>query len=88
MRDYSRNLMPYLSEVEPDEAGPDLAGVCKKYGIAPEDMILMSRNENPYGPSPRVREALDSEMFLCIGIRIPVSFWSLWQNIPDIQKKT
>ena len=50
--------MPYLSEVEPDEAGPDLAGVCQRYGISPENMIMMSRNENPYGPSPRVRESL------------------------------
>ena len=73
MRDYSRNLMPYLSEVEPDEAGPDLAGVCQRYGIAPESMIMMSGNENPYGPSPRVREILrnvplhrypDSSLFL------------------------
>ena len=73
MRDYSRNLMPYLSEVEPDEAGPDLAAVCQRYGIAPESMIMMSRNENPYGPSPRVREILrdvplyrypDSSLFL------------------------
>ena len=71
--------MPYLSEVEPDEAGPDLAGVCKKYGIAPEDMIMMSRNENPYGPSPRVREALrdvplhrypDSGLFLEVSGKI------------------
>jgi hypothetical protein len=37
--------MPYLSEVEPDEAGPDLAEVCQRYGIAPESMIMMSRNE-------------------------------------------
>ena len=84
MRDYSCNLMPYLSEVEPDEAGPDLAAVCQRYGIAPESMIMMSRNENPYGPSPRVREILRDvplhrlgksfEMFLCKGIRIPVYF--------------
>ena len=73
MRDYYSNLMPYLSEVEPDEAGPDLAGVCQRYGISPESMIMMSRNENPYGPSPRVREILrdvplhrypDSSLFL------------------------
>lgn len=65
--------MPYLSEVEPDEAGLDLAVVCRRYGIAPESIIMMNRNENAYGPSPRVKETLrdvplhtypDSSLFL------------------------
>jgi histidinol-phosphate/aromatic aminotransferase/cobyric acid decarboxylase-like protein len=65
--------MSYLSEVEPDEAGLDIAVVCRRYGIAPESIVMMNRNENAYGPSPRVKEVLrdvplhmypDSSLFL------------------------
>ncbi len=58
MSDYSRNLMPFLANIEPDEAGPKPLEVCSRYGISPQDLVILSRNENPYGPSPRVREAL------------------------------
>ncbi|MDM7911941.1 MAG: aminotransferase class I/II-fold pyridoxal phosphate-dependent enzyme, partial [Methanotrichaceae archaeon] len=60
MKDYSRNLMPYLSDLEPDEAGPDPSEVTLRYGIPPERIVILSRNENPYGPSPKVWEALKS----------------------------
>jgi len=58
LSDYSRNLMPFLADIEPDEAGPNPIEVSRRYGIAPQDIVILSRNENPYGPSPRVREAL------------------------------
>ncbi len=51
--------MPYLSCLEPDEAGPDPSEVSARYGIPPERIVILSRNENPYGPSPKVRKALN-----------------------------
>ncbi|NMC10893.1 MAG: histidinol-phosphate transaminase [Methanothrix sp.] len=50
--------MPFLADIEPDEAGPSALEVSRRYGIALQDIVILSRNENPYGPSPRVREAL------------------------------
>jgi histidinol-phosphate aminotransferase len=50
--------MPYLIDLEPDEAGPDPASVSSRYGIPQEEIVILSRNENPYGPSPKVWEAL------------------------------
>ncbi len=58
MKDYSRNLMPYLLDLEPDEAGPDPAVVSARLGVPIDKMVILSRNENPYGPSPRAQEAL------------------------------
>ncbi len=54
--------MPYIRELEPDEAGPDPAEVSARYGIMPESITILSRNENPYGPSPKVLEALKSTL--------------------------
>ena len=50
--------MPFLSELEPDEAGPDPAEISSRYGLALDQILMMSRNENPYGPSPKVWDAL------------------------------
>jgi histidinol-phosphate aminotransferase len=60
LKDYSRNLVPYLADLEPDEAGPDPLEVSARYGIPLERIVILSRNENPYGPSPKVWEALKS----------------------------
>jgi histidinol-phosphate aminotransferase len=49
--------MHFISELEPDEAGLDLAEVSRRYGISPENIIMLSRNENPYGPSSKVWDA-------------------------------
>jgi histidinol-phosphate aminotransferase len=58
LKNYSRNLMPFLADLEPDEAGMDPAEVSKRYGLALDQILVLSRNENPYGPSPKVCEAL------------------------------
>jgi histidinol-phosphate aminotransferase len=62
LKDYSHNLMPYLQDLEPDEAGPDPVEVSSRYGIPPEKMVVLSRNENPYSPGPKVLEALESPL--------------------------
>jgi len=65
--------MPFLANLEPDEAGMDPAEVSNQYGLALDQILVLSRNENPYGPSPKVGEALkhvqmnkypDTELFL------------------------
>lgn len=50
--------MPFLSEIEPDSAGIDPAEASRRYGLDRGHILMMSRNENPYGPSPKVWEAL------------------------------
>jgi histidinol-phosphate aminotransferase len=52
--------MPFLADLDPDEAGPNPADVSKRYGLPLDQILMLSRNENPYGPSPKVRETLGS----------------------------
>jgi histidinol-phosphate aminotransferase len=70
---FAGNVLPFLSNLDEDEAGPDPFLEAMRLGIPPEDMLVLSRNENSYGPSPRVRKALqdvplnrypDSRVFL------------------------
>jgi histidinol-phosphate aminotransferase len=56
--DFTKNVLPYLAQLEEDEAGPDAAEISRRYGISQERIVMLSRNENPYGASPRVRAAL------------------------------
>ncbi len=58
LADFTKNLLPFLSYLEEDEAGPDPLEVARKFCIPFHSLVVLSRNENPYGPSPRVREAL------------------------------
>ena len=51
VRPMIRGLEPYVP-IEPPEV------LAKREGIAPEDVIKMDANENPYGPSEKVAEAL------------------------------
>lgn len=55
---FARNTNPCLKRVEPYIPGPTAASVSAKYGIPIEKLIKMSSNENPLGPSPRVRATL------------------------------
>ena len=56
--DFTKNVLPYLAQLEEDEAGPDAAEIARRYGIPQERIVMLSRNENPYGASPRVHAAL------------------------------
>ena len=56
--DFAKNILPFLADLEEDEAGPDPLLAAKRLGISPQDMVVLSRNENPYGPSPAARAAL------------------------------
>ena len=50
--DFTKNVLPYLAQLEEDEAGPDPAEISQRYGISENSIVMLSRNENPYGPSP------------------------------------
>jgi histidinol-phosphate aminotransferase len=43
--------MPYV-------AGKGFTEVSRRYGLKPEEIVKLGSNENPYGPSPKVAEAL------------------------------
>ena len=51
-------LRPALSSLKPYVAGKGFGEISRKYGIAPETIVKLGSNENPYGPSPKVKEAL------------------------------
>ena len=50
-----RRPLRALSGYQPIDPPEEVAA---RYGIAPEAIIKLDGNENPYGPSPRAREAL------------------------------
>ena len=45
--------MPYV-------AGKGFTEVSRRYGLKPEEIVKLGSNENPYGPSPKVAEALQN----------------------------
>lgn len=54
----SDRLLPHIQGIDADEAGPDPSEVSRRYGIPLKDVVMLGRNENPYGPSPRALEAM------------------------------
>jgi len=58
LADFTKNVLPFLSLLEEDEAGPDPLEISHRYGISEENIVVLSRNENPYGPSPLLHAAL------------------------------
>jgi len=57
---YSKNLRPCLGQLRPYVAGRGIQEIAAKYGISPDAIVKLGSNENPYGPSPRVLEAMGS----------------------------
>ena len=51
-------LRSALSQLKPYVAGKGFGEISRKYGLKPETIVKLGSNENPYGPSPRVAEAL------------------------------
>ena len=56
--DITRLFRRDLVELRPYEAVDSPASLAEKAGISPERIIKLNGNENPYGPSLRVQEAL------------------------------
>ncbi len=60
MERYSKNLRPCLERLKPYVAGRGIGEIAAKYGLPPDEIVKLGSNENPYGPSPRVYEAISS----------------------------
>ena len=58
--DITRLFRPDLRKLRPYQAVDSPAALAQTAGIPPESIIKLNANENPYGPSPRVLEALAS----------------------------
>jgi histidinol-phosphate aminotransferase len=56
----ARKFRPCLGTLKPYVAGKGFTEISRKYGLKPEDIVKLGSNENPYGSSPRVAEALRS----------------------------
>ena len=54
----SRLLRPNLAGLTAYPAPQPLEDFARSLGVKPEDVVKLDQNENPYGCSPRVREAL------------------------------
>ena len=61
--DFAKNVLAFLADLEEDDAGPDPLQAAKQLGIPLQEMVILSRNENPYGPSPAVAAALQDVPF-------------------------
>lgn len=47
-----------LENIKTYEAGKPIELVVREFGIAPQDIVKLASNENPYGCSPKVQEAV------------------------------
>jgi len=51
-------LVPALSRLRPYVAGRGFGEISRRYGIPATQIVKLGSNENPYGPSPNVADAL------------------------------
>ncbi|MDX1296363.1 MAG: histidinol-phosphate transaminase, partial [Sulfurimonadaceae bacterium] len=47
-----------LDNIKTYEAGKPIELVVREFGIEPKDIVKLASNENPYGCSPKVQEAV------------------------------
>ena len=52
------SMLPYIEALETYETYDPMEVMAERAGIAPEKIIRLNGNENPYGPSPKVAAAL------------------------------
>jgi histidinol-phosphate aminotransferase len=52
------NFNKKLEDIKTYEAGKPIELVVREFGIEPKDIIKLASNENPYGCSPKVQEAV------------------------------
>lgn len=53
---YSK-LRATLADLKPYVAGKGIEEISRRYGIPPERIVKLGSNENPYGPSPKVKKS-------------------------------
>ena len=55
---FANLLLPHIAEMEPYTPIQPFEVLSRQLGRAPEQIVKLDANENPYGPAPAVREAL------------------------------
>jgi histidinol-phosphate aminotransferase len=65
-RELARLLLPHVAAMEPYTPIVPFEVLSRQLGRAPEQIVKLDANENPYGPHPAVREALAQYPFLHI----------------------
>ena len=63
MKDISDLMLPYIRSLETYQAVDSMESMAERAGIPAEQVIRLNGNENPYGPSPKVVEALGSYQY-------------------------
>ena len=58
MSDIERSILPHLVEVESYEPAEPIEAMAERAGMPAEQVIRLNANENPFGASPKVAEAL------------------------------
>lgn len=63
-KDFQGFIQPHIRKLEPYQGVEPPEVLAQKSGVSPENILKLDANENPYGPSPKVFEALqDSSRF-------------------------
>ncbi len=63
MSDSKDLMLPHIRQLNTYQGVDPMEVMAERSGIAPEQIIRLNGNENPYGPSPKVLEALGSFQF-------------------------
>ncbi|MCX7671609.1 MAG: histidinol-phosphate transaminase [Anaerolineae bacterium] len=63
---FARLLRPHIAELEPYTPIVPFEVLSRQLGRPPEQIVKLDANENPYGPHPAVRQALERYPFLHI----------------------
>ena len=58
MTDMKELLVPHMRRLDTYQGVDPMEVMAQRAGIPPEKVIRLNGNENPYGPSPKVVEAL------------------------------
>ena len=58
MTDFSRTVLSHLADFKGFDPADPLDVMAARAGIPQDEIIRLNANENPYGPSPRVAEAI------------------------------
>lgn len=51
-----------VEELDPYVPGRSKEEIAQEFGVKKEDIIKLGSNENPWGPSPKVKEAIEEEL--------------------------
>ncbi len=63
IKDLKDKMLPHIRRLKPYHGVDPMEVIAERAGIPAEQVIRLNGNENPYGPSPKVNEALGSFQF-------------------------